>query len=471
MQVPVLSGVYTSAGAPDVRISYPVNMVPTPVPSGVSNGYLRPADGIVQVGSVPEGVTGVCRGMINWLDTLYAVIGTKLYSISAAGAYTEIGDVGDGGPVTMAYSFDRLAIASGGALYYYDLSTLTQVTSENLGTVLTVIFIDGYFATTDGEFIVVTDVNDPTVVSAFNYASSEIDPDPVVSLLKVRNEIVALNRYTIEMFDNVGGSGFPFQRIDGAQIMKGCIGPRACCLFNEATAFVGGGLNEQPGVYIGNNGGAQKISTVEIDRVLAEFTEQQLALTVLESRNDNAHDHLYVHLPDRTLVFDASASKAVGAAVWFTLTTSLTGFGLYRARYFTWCYDRWCVGDPNSAKMGRVDQTVSTHFGQSVRWEFATAMTYNESKGAIVNRLELVGLTGRIALGEDPTISTSYSLDGVAWSQPQSILAGALGARTTRLVWRRCGFMRSTRMQRFQGTSDAHIGVMRLEAQLTGLAY
>jgi len=470
MQVPVLSGVYTGAGAPDVRLSYPVNMVPTPVPSGISQGYLRPGDGIVQVGT-PGAITGVCRGAINWDDVLYVVIGANLYSITADGTYTDLGSVGDGPPVRMVYSFDRLAIASAGSLFYYDGSALTQVTDPDLGVVLDVVFIDGYFAVTDGEFIAVTELADPTSVLPFKYGSSEIDPDPVVALLTVRNELVAVNRYTIEFFDNVGGANFPFLRVDGAQVMRGAVGAKACCVYEEAVAFIGSGRNEQPGIYIANNGSTQKISTVEIDRVLAEFTEQQLALAVLEPRNDNAHTHLYVHLPDRTLVFDGSGSQAVKAAVWYTLTTSLASFGMYRARFFVWAYNRWNVGDPNSARMGRTDQSVSTHWGETVRWEFSTVFAYNEGRGAIVHRLELVGLTGRTAIGEDPTISTSYTVDGVQWSQQRTINAGAVGERAERLVWRRQGIMRNFRAQRFQGTSDAHIGVMRLEMDLEGLAH
>ena len=471
MQIPVLSGVYTSAGAPDVRLSYPVNMVPTPVPSGISQGYLRPGDGIVQVGAVPDGVDGVCRGAINWNDVLYVVIGANLYSISAGGAYTSIGSVGDGPPVRMVYSFDRLAIASAGRLYYYDGIALTEVTDPDIGTVLDVVFLDGYFAVTDGEFIAVTELADPTSVLPFKYGSSEIDPDPVVAVLTVRNELVAVNRYTTEFFDNVGGDNFPFLRVDGAQVMRGAIGPKAACVYEESVAFIGSGRNEQPGIYIANNGSTQKISTVEVDRVLAEFTEQQLALAVLEPRNDNAHTHLYVHLPDRTLVFDGAGSKAVQAAVWYTLTTSLAGFGVYRARFFTWAYNRWNVGDPNSSRVGRTDQSVSTHWGETVRWEFSTVFAYNEGRGAIVHRLELVGITGRGAVGADPTISTSYTIDGVQWSQQRSISAGTHGERSQRLVWRRQGIMRNFRAQRFQGTSDAHIGVMRLEVELEGLAH
>jgi hypothetical protein len=476
MQVPVISGVYSSAGAPDVRISYPKNLVPTPVPSGISEGYLRPGDGIVQVGTVGA-VTGVTRGGINWMGVLYRVIGSRLYSLSAAGVYSDLGNVGNGPPVSMAYGpsspaypMGILAIASGGGLFLFDGASVVQVTDPDLGFVADVIWVDGYFMTTDGEFLVVTELTDPTAVEPLKYGSSEADPDPVIALLKVRNEPVALNRYTIEMFDNVGGAGFPFQRIEGAQIMRGCVGAKACCIYEEAVAFIGSGRNEQPGIYIAGNGSSNKISTVEIDRVLAGFTEQELSLSVLEPRNDNGHSHLYVHLPDRTLVYDMAATQAVKAAVWFTLSTSLTGFGLYRARFFVWCYDRWNVGDPNSARIGYTDQTIGTHWGETVGWEFQTVFAYNASKGAIIHSLELVALSGRVALGDDPTISTSYSVDGVQWSQSKSISVGAIGERTQRLVWRRNGFMRNFRGQRFQGTSDAHLGIMRLEIEAEGLA-
>ena len=74
---------------------------------------------------------------------------------------------------------------------------------------------------TDGEFLIVTELNDPFSVSPLKYGSSEADPDPVKAILKLRNEPYALNRYTIEVFDNVGGEGFPFQRIEGAQTQTG----------------------------------------------------------------------------------------------------------------------------------------------------------------------------------------------------------------------------------------------------------
>jgi hypothetical protein len=358
-------------------------------------------------------------------------------------------------------------------LYFWDpvAATLTQNTDPDLGVVLDVVWVDGYFMTTDGEFLIVTELTDPLQVNPLKYGSSEVDPDPVVALIKLRNEIYALNSNTIEVFDNIGGELFPFARIDGAQIQKGCLGTQACCIYLERLAFLGGGRNEAPGIYIGAAATTQKISTQEIDNLLLTYTEAQLVTTKLEARNDKNHQHLYVHLPDRTIVYDASASEALGDQVWFTLTSTIVGFSQYRARNMVWIYDKWLVGDPQSSSIGYLVQDTGHHWGQQVRWEFGTMIAYNEGNGAIFNELELVSLTGSVALGKNPKISTSYSVNGLAWSQDRSISVGTTGNTAKRLAWFQQGHMRNWRIQRFRGDSDAHISFARLEAQIEALAY
>ena len=467
-QIPILSGIYTDQ-AGDLRTAYPVNLVPTPNGSGISDAYLRPADGIIANGTGP----GIDRGAIEWNGVCYRVMGSKLVTVASNGAVTVLGDVGnDGRLVTMDYSFDLLGIASAGGLWFWNpaTSTLTQNTDPDLGTVVDVVWVDGYWMTTDGQFLIVTDLGNPLAVNPLKYGSSEADPDPVVALVKLRNEVAAINRHTIEVFENVGGAGFPFDRIEGAQIQKGAISTFAACIFTDQIAFLGSGRNEQPGIFLGANASTQKISTQEIDELLMTYTEAQLETVKLEARNDRSHQHLYVHLPDRTIVFDASSSQDLQQLIWFTLTSSIVGFQQYRARNIVWCYDRWLVGDPTSTTLGYLTQDRSDHYGQAVRWEFGTLIVYNESKGAIFNALELVALTGRMAVGAVPNISTSYSLDGMSWSQDRVISAGVIGNTRKRLLWMRQGFMRNWRIQRFRGTSDAHLSFLRLEAQLEPLA-
>lgn len=468
MQVPILNGIYTDAQA-DFRTSYPRNLVPVPKAQGISEGYLRPADGLLLFGSNPA--RGVDRGGFNWNGTLYRVLGQTLVSVSSTGIITELGDVGTGGQCTFDPSFDRLGVSSGGRLYYWNGTTLTQVTDPDLGTVLDFIWVDGYFMTTDGENLIVTELNDPFAVNPLKYGAAEADPDPVVGLLKLKNEPYALNRYTIEVFDNIGGSLFPFQRIEGAQIQKGVMGTYGACVFMDQIAFIGSGRNESPSIYLGVNSDALKLATREIDQILLTYTEAELAEVVVEARVDKGHQHLYVHLPDQTLVYDGAASLIVKEPVWFTLDSGVVTPSQYRAKNLIWCYEKWIFGDPTTELLGYVTNTVMTHFDATVGWDFGTLILYNEGRGAIIHELELVALPGRVAFGAEPVIWTSYSTDGETWSQEITAAAGRQGQRNQRIAWLGQGLLENWRVQRFRGNSDCFVSFARLEARVEALNF
>jgi hypothetical protein len=466
MQIPIINGIYSDASG-DFRTFYPVNMVPVPKQHGISTGYLKPADGIV---TMSEG-QGADRGGIVWNGVCYRVSGTKLVSVSEAGAVTVLGDVGSGGYCSFTYSFDRLAVCSGGRLYYWSGSALTQVTDVDLGQANYVAWGDGYFVTTDGDFLVVTELNDPMAINPLKYGSAEVSPDKILSVMFVRNELTAINRYTIETYTNTGGANFPFSRIGGAHIPKGAVGRDAACILGDAIAFVGSGPNEAPAVYLGENGLVAKMSTREIDLILSEYTEAELATIVCETKSSGGQQHMLIHLPDRTLGYDIASTKVFEEHVWFVLTSSATDFARYRARGHVWAYGKWIVGDPVGGKIGYASGDNGHHYGDVVRWEIGTMIVYGEATGAAFHQLELIALTGRVESGKNPVISTSYSTDGVTWSMERPILAGARGERDKRLVWLQNGFMRQWRIQRFKGTSDSHLSIARLDAQLEPFAY
>lgn len=465
MQVPILKGTFVDVD-PEFRDSYPHNLVPVPKGQGISNGYLRPADGL----KLFAPAVGADRGGIEWDGICYRVQGTNLITVNSDGTTTIIGDVGSGGAVTFDYSFDYLGVASGGRLYLYDKSTLTQITDPDLGTVLSFVWIDGYFLTTDGENLIVTELNDPFSVNPLKYIASEVDPDPVVAVLELSNEVYAVNVNSIEAFTNVGGVNFPFNRIDGAQIQKGAAGSKAAVVFDNQIAFVGGGRNEPPSVYVALNGQYQKISTQEIEKILKGYTEQEIADVVVETRTDNAHKWLYIHLPDQTIVYDKSASQVLQVSVWFTLSGGIANKTMYPARNFVWCYNQWLAGDPSTGKISTIVKNVSSHFGDKVRWEFSTGILYNEGNGVIIHELELVCLTGQVALGLEPVISTEYSVDGVTYSNPRTATVGVQGNRATRVTWMQQGYFPDWRNQKFYGSSDAHVSIIRLEAKLEGMS-
>jgi hypothetical protein len=469
MQIPILNGIYSDFNA-NLRISYPKNMFPVPKNSGVSEGYLRPAYGIVPWNT---NCSGICRGAINWNGTLYRVMGEYLVRYDKLGVETVIGSVGaDNTPVTMDYSFDRLAIASASKFYYYDGVTLTQVTDPDLGIVKDFIWVDGYFMTTDGEFLVITELNNPEQVDPLKYGSSEVDPDPIVAIKKLINEPYAINRYSIESFDNVGGSGFPFRRIDGAKINRGAIGTHACCIYgSDSIAFLGGGRNESTAIWLAAGGSSAKLSTHEIDIIISQYSEEVLSQVELESVYDNNHLFLLIHLPDKTLVYDQSASSTIGEPAWHILSSTAFGENKYRARHFTRYYNKWIVGDTESNSIGYIDKSISTHWGEDIGWEFSTVILYNMNNSAIFHSLELTALTGRSEYGINPVIWTSYSKDGLTWSQERPIQVGKRGNYDKRIIWFNQGVLDTMRIQKFRGLSDSFLSILRLEANLEALIY
>lgn len=462
MKIPILSGITTDA-AGDFRTSYPKNMIPVPKSQGISAGYLKPAEGIEQIGTGP----GVCRGATKWQGQLYAVMGTKLVRISRDGATVELGDVGGSGRVVMEHSFDYLAIASSTALWLWDGATLAQNTDLDLGVVKDVVFANGYFVTTDGEFLVTLELDDPFSVDPLKYGSSEADPDPVVGLQRIGNEIYALNRYTIEVFGVRASTGFPFARITGAQIQKGCVGAQASARFLGGLAFLGGGESDTTAVWLGGSGQTRKISDREIDTILEGYNETELAAVHMQARSFKNHSNLYLHLPDQTLVYDAAASQAMERPVWHILHSGSAEVEEYRVTDMVWLYNQWNVFDTQSGAIGRFTDETGSHWGSEISWEFGTPILWNKTDGAILHEIELTALTGRVT-GE-PTVSTSYSQDGRIWSSPRFIKAGARGDRHKRLIWLNQGSMRRARMQRFQGSSDAHLSFVSVNVRAEGL--
>lgn len=460
-KIPILSGIYADSD-PDFRVAFPVNMEPIVKPTGLSDGYLRPAEGIVEVGEGP----GASRGAIVWNGVQYRVMGTKLVSVASDGTTTTIGDVGGTGPVSLTYGFDYLGIASSGNLYFYDGTTLTQNTDGDLGTALDVQWIDGYFMTTDGENLVVTELGNPFSVNPLKYGSSEANPDAVVAVVRLGDEVYAVNRYSIEGFSNTGGSNFPFSLIPGATAYRGAVGTHAVCIYMDTITFVGSGLTEngeeEPGIYRSANGGMEKISTSEIDDELKALTDAQLAAIEVESRLFDGRPVLYVHLPSKTLCYDGPGTRAMSRPIWWTLNS---GSG-YRARHFAYVGQSWWAGDTDSASIGTLSRSVATHWDDVVTWQFTTPII--DGLG-IIHELELVGLPGQQSITGTSQISATYTTNGQTWSQPRTLTLD--GRRAQRMRWMRVGHFERWAAFRFSGDSNARVPFARLEANIEALAW
>lgn len=460
MKIPMLSGIVGDATA-EFRKTYPLNLEPVPVPNFIAAGQLRATAGATAFVTGP----GIDRGGVYFNDMLYRVMGTRLVRLRRAGTIDDLGDVGGSGPVTFAIGPDRLAIRSDQRLYYWDDTALTQVTDEDLIACLDVIWIDGYFMSTDGSYVVVTELNDPFEIKPLKYGAAEEDPDPITGLIKFRNEAYVLGRHTIQVFRNAGTGGFPFVTLRGATIPAGCVGAMAKCLFADSFAFVGSPRGEAIGVYVAGQGNATRISTRTIDDELAKVEDP--SGIVLENRAHRNERRLFVHLPDKTLVFCGNASNILEEAIWYVAQSGVNK--PYRLRYAVEAYNRIIVADTEMPQLGNLTYDVCTHFGEAAQWRFDLGIIYNDSKGGIVHSLELVGLHGRAPANVNGTAWLSMTRDGENYTSERGVPMGTTGDHGHRMQWRPRASFRNYIGFRFRGFSEAMPGFAACDAKLSPL--
>lgn len=463
MRVPIVSGVVADeTGA--LLTSYPTNREPVLKDTGLSEGFLAVAPGIVERAATGLGAD---RGGINWNGICYRVIGTKLVRVNADWTFTTLGDVGSGGTCALSYSFDNLIINSGQNLFYWNAADgVRQVTDPDLGVVNDAIFVDGYTMTTDGSYIVVTELNDPFAVNPLKYGSAEESPDPITGLETMHGEVYAFGRYTIQTFQNVGGTGFPFRTIKTATVPKGCVGACAKAKYAGTIAFVGGPENGAPGVYLMGAGDAAKISSQEVDQALAQLSEAELAAVRLEARVMNDDERLIMHLPDHSWGFSMQVSKKSSIKTWCRYVTSTSYTGKFEGQGLAYCYGEWIVGS-STGKVGTLDYATAQHYGADVGWQFDTTLFFNEGNRGILTEIEIFGTPGRG--NADSRVFWSYTKDGETWSIERATSAGRLGERRKRVAWRPGTRFEQYMGLRFRGADASLMAIARLECQVEGL--
>jgi hypothetical protein len=461
MQLSLVSGVTTNEQA-EFELAYPVNLEPVIVNSKISNGQLRTAAGTIPFGAGP----GIDRGGINWNDVCYRVMGLGLVRVDANGTTATLGMIPGTDAVGLDYSFDRLIIRADGKLFYCDGTTVTQVLDVDLGRCVDAIWIDGYTMSTDGKFVVVTELDDAYQVKPTKYGSAEADPDPITGLIRIRGEAHVIGRHTIQVLQNVGGTGFPFSTIQGATIPFGCVSATAKTLFGKTYAFVGSARGDALGVYVAGQGTADKISTRAVDDWLSSLSNP--AAIVCERRVARDEYRLLVHGEGETWIFLAKASEAAGESIWYR---ARSGTGKpYRPRFATNVYGKTIVGDTESPALAILTTDTSSHFDETTEWMFDVGLLYNQAKGAIIDRIELVGMSGRGDETEGSAVFMSMTRDGRFFSEERTVTLGKLGERTKRIQWRPHARMRSYMGLRFRGYSRALGGFAACEATVRPLA-
>lgn len=481
-EIPIDIGFYESSTLP-LAAQNCVNHYPqNPQTKGaISSGALFSTPGAYQVATVG---TGPGRGYNVFNDELYIISGNNFYKISNTGGVTNLGTISGSGRVITSNNGVTICIqVPGGSGYFYSGSTgLFEITDPvyqdfqaQAGGVTGLTYKDGYFIfTTAFEFFLsslVTD-NGGRNFNALDFGTAEIKPDKNVRPMTVKNELYIFGTDTIELFQNTGATGFPFQRINGATIDKGLAAIHSLIEFDNSFVFIGGGFGESIAVWRGLSGSATKISTSAIDHALQQYTQAQISDAYAWTYTEDGNFFVGFGLPDTTFVYDATTAAIQGRPVWHERQSNESE---WRVNHVIDVYGKNYVLDSVDGRVGVLDRNILKEYGEDITREFTGAYLYNQGSSFTVTAVELktesgVGNIKGTGSGEDPQVELLMSDNGGrSFFSMGSRSLGGFEDYKARQVWTRVNRVEQTALFRFKTTGETVRNYTNMIARIKGV--
>lgn len=363
--------------------------------------------GMAGIRSFATIATSPQRAAIKFGGSLYSVAGNTFYSVDSGGTATSIGTVSASGTVDIAKNSTQIAILVEPDLWVYESGTLTQVTdtdftSRGAKKMAVVNNFGGFIEPDSGRFFI-CDLEDFTVYDALDFATAEALPDNLVSIESNQVQFVLFGEESGEIWELVGGSGFPFLRVVNGFFESGCIGKDATCTADNTVWWL-----DQDRIF-------RRLSGITPQRVSTDGTEQQWQdyATVDDCRVFSyvydGHTFVVATFPTAgaTWVFDINTGE------WHERASY--GYDYWRAAWVVECYGRRLVGDTETGNIGEIHGTTYSEWGDILSREATSGVTQGGGDWLFFDRLELdmdVGNGLETGQGSNPVVMLDVSDDG-----------------------------------------------------------
>ena len=440
MLVPFATNSYKHDSLP-ISAQRTVNLYAEAQPKGAKTAVsVHGAPGIV---TYAEAGTGPIRGARLVGGVLYVVSGPWLYSITddATPVVTRLGgQISGSGVVHIEDNGTQIVMVNGSNGYVYSTSSGFQlITDTDFHAANTVTFLDQFFlfdwAATNKFFR--SDLLDGTAYDSTAFASAESKSDNVLGVQALKQVLWVFGEASMEPWHNAGAANFPWERVPGGTIDRGILAANAHAMEDDGLFLIG---EDRIGYRLGGSQ-LQRNTTHAIERAWQKYATVTDAFGL--SHTWNGHKFISFTFPTQstTWVYD------IATQLWHERESrdrSGNPLGRWRANCIVEAYGKTFVGDAYTGKVGYLDDTVFTEFGDPIYCEAVGPTIHANGKRIFINEFRLdmetgVGLTS--GQGSDPQVMLDVSEDGGrTWSdmQPWQDL-GKIGATKTQLFWQRLG--------------------------------
>jgi hypothetical protein len=423
-----------------------------------------------------------CRGGHALVGTPYFVYGERLLRIDySLDVYSYV----DVSGTEAILGTDRVFMADNGtqicivapdetsqfnAWIYTVAGGLVRVSDSDFdGPATDVRFSDGYFmfGKQDSNVWFVSDLRDGLAYNALDFTSAESDPDDIVAVHPLRGMVYVFGSQTMEPYQNVGGAGFPYVRLNSGIYNKGCTAPHSVVEFNNSLIWIGGSENEQPAVWATDGGPPVKISPPSIDVRIYEQGIEPVRSAYSIRWAERGHSFVAFTVPGVcTVVYDMTTQT------WHE-RQSFDVFFLeqpWRAAALVDAYSTLLLGDSITSFVGVYDSEISTEYDEDIRGYFTPPPIDNDGKPFSILAVELVMQTGTVPLdgdGSNPQIRLSMSKDGGRTFGTQiSRSVGLIGNYTKRIAWGQRGRFGRSALPRFDISAPIKRVIVKMEVEI-----
>lgn len=409
------------------------------------------------------------KSIFNPANRIFVASGSEMYKAvynGAAWVVTKLGDLSTAtGPISGVTTEGDLGLAvfvdgvqsylfwrynSGDALIVEEFNIMSTFEDENddpfkvVPNATQVLWIDGYY------IYIVGGTNQFYIsqwgsfsVDPLSFASAEGDPDTLMGAISLNRNLWLFNERSTEVWANTGNADFPFERIQGGFIEKGCAASSSIQKIDAMVFWLGRDASGQGIVYAAQGLVPQRISTFAVEQAIARYADVSKATSYTYQKD--GHSFYVLNFAEGTWVYDLSTG------MWHERAYTNEGaLERHRADNVTFFpdYNMHLAGDYANNKVYSLESKVYTDDLAPITRMRISPHISSSLKRVFYKRFQLdmetgVGLDGDVQ-GSDPQVMMSYSNDGAhTWSSESWASAGKktgqIGQYKKRVIWNRLG--------------------------------
>lgn len=407
----------------------------------------------------------------DWTVGTYGTLTTSTGPMRAASAKIIDGEVVSSATVFVDGETNYLFLQSDGFPGGF-FGTFADFAYPGVPTATHVVYIDGYFIFNEADtgLFYVSDLGG-LAVDPLSFASSEGDPDFIVGMISNTRDLWIFNERTTEVFINTGNADFPFERVQGGFIEKGCASGFTIAKIDSVIFWLGRDEFGQGVVYAAQGLNPQRVSTHAVEFAISTYADINSATAY--TYQDSGHSFYVLNFAENTWVYDLTSKS------WHERCFTNEG-ALERHRGEVHCfipqYGLHLVGDYANNSVYRFNNNyyyddeseitrlrTSPHITDELRQVRCLSFQLDMETG--------VGNDGGLP-GSDPQVVMQFSDDGghtfssEAWASAGQA-TGQIGQYKKRVIWRRLGTFRD-RIFRVKITDPVKVVLIGAELELDG---